>query len=62
MYKRFQELLQKNDTNAYRVSKETGINISTLSHWKTGKIKYPQIKTLKIIADYFGVDIEYFIE
>lgn len=39
MYKKFAELLVKNNKTAYQVAKETGIAQSTLSEWKSGRIK-----------------------
>lgn len=59
MYSRFEQLLQKNNVTAYRVSKETGIAQATFSAWKFGK-SAPKLEKLQKIADYFGVPIEYF--
>lgn len=61
MYEKFAELLDKNNKTAYQVSKDTGIAQSVLSDWKTGRSK-PKADKLKILADYFGVSIEYFLE
>ncbi len=61
MYEKFQELLDKTNKTAYQVSKETGVPTSTLSNWKCGRY-VPKVDKLKIIADYFGVSIEYFLE
>ncbi|MBS5370960.1 MAG: helix-turn-helix transcriptional regulator [Coprobacillus cateniformis] len=61
MYEKFAELLNKNNKTAYQVSKDTGIAQSVLSDWKTGRSK-PKADKLKILADYFGVNIEYFLE
>lgn len=61
MYEKFAELLDKNNKTAYQVSKDTGIAQSVLSDWKTGRSK-PKVDKLKILADYFGVSIEYFLE
>ena len=61
MYEKFAELLEKNNRTAYQVSKETGIPQSVLSDWKRGRSK-PKAEKLKILADYFGVSIEYFLE
>ena len=54
MYKKFAELLVKNNKTAYQVAKETGIAQSTLSEWKSGRIKTLGAEKLKILADYFG--------
>ena len=61
MYEKFAELLEKNNKTAYQVSKETGIPQSVLSDWKRGRSK-PKAEKLKILADYFGVSIEYLLE
>lgn len=60
MYEKFAELLAKNNKTAYQVSKDTGIAQSVLSDWKSGRSK-PKVDKLKILADYFGVPIEYFL-
>ena len=61
MYKKFEELLLKNHKTIYRVSADTGISTTTLYDWRDGRstLKTPK---LKILADYFGVSIEYFLE
>ena len=61
MYEKFSELLEKTNKTAYLVSKETGIPQSVLSDWKRGR-STPKVYKLKILADYFGVSIEYFLE
>lgn len=61
VYKKFSELLAKCNKTAYQVSKDTGIAQSVLSDWKRG-ISSPKADKLKILADYFGVTIEYFLE
>lgn len=61
MYKKFSELLQKHNVTAYKVSKDTGITQATLSDWKHGKSK-PKVDKLLKIADYFGVDVRYFLD
>lgn len=61
MYKKFATLLEKTNKTAYRVAKDTGISTAALSNWKNGNYK-PKVDKLKILADYFGVPIEYFLE
>ncbi|MCI6468171.1 MAG: helix-turn-helix domain-containing protein [Faecalicatena sp.] len=58
MYEIFSKLLHIYGVTAYKVSKETGVSQSTLSDWKLGKIT-PKSDTLKKLADYFGVTIDY---
>lgn len=62
MYKKFAELLEKTNITPYQVAKDTGIGQSTLSEWKSGRINRLGIDNLKILADYFGVSIEYFLD
>lgn len=59
MYEKFVQLLQRNNTTPYRVSKDTGITQTTLSDWKTGR-GTPKAATLKKIADYFNVPVDWF--
>ena len=61
MYEKFQVLLEKSNKTAYGVAKDTGISTSTFSNWKNGRYT-PKTDKLKILADYFGVSIEYFLE
>lgn len=61
MYEKFAELLDKTNKTAYQVSKDTEIAQSVLSDWKRGRSN-PKADKLKILADYFGVSIEYFID
>lgn len=61
MYKKFQQLLDKYNKTSYQVSKETGIAQNIFSYWKNGRSK-PKVDKLKILADYFDVPIEYFLE
>lgn len=62
MYKKYEELLKKTGKTSYQVSKDTGIAENVLSYWKTGKIKILGAQKLKILSDYFGVSIEYFLD
>lgn len=61
MYHKYEELLKKTGKTSYQVSKDTGIAQSTISDWKTGRSR-PKVEKLKILADYFGVDVGYFLE
>lgn len=61
MYKKFADLLVKNNKTAYQVSKETGVAQSTLSDWKNGRSN-PKFDKLLILAKYFDVPVEYFAE
>lgn len=61
MYEKFQLLLDKTNKTPYQVSKDTGISTATLSNWKNGAY-VPKVDKLLILAKYFDVPIEYFLE
>ena len=58
-YEKFEKLLQENKVTPYKVAMDTGISPSILSYWKTGRSK-PKLEKLKILADYFHVNVDYF--
>lgn len=60
MYENFERLMKAHGVSAYRVAKDTGIAQSVLSSWKTGVSK-PKPDKLRILADYFGVSLDYLI-
>lgn len=57
-YENFEKLCVLNDVRPGTVSKATGISTATLTSWKQGKYTPKQDK-LQLIADYFGVSIDY---
>ena len=61
MYKKFADLLLKNNKTTYRVAKDTGISPTLFSDWKKGKSK-PKVDKLQILADYFEVPLDYFLK
>lgn len=61
MYTKFEKLLQKNEVTAYKVATDTGISTATLSNWKKGRYT-PKVDKLQILANYFGVSLEYFLK
>lgn len=61
MYKKFKDLLSESNKTIYRVSVDTGISATTLYDWRDGR-STPKTDKLKILADYFSVSIEYFLE
>ena len=60
MYDIFEKLLERYNVTAYKVAKDTGLSTSMLTNWKKGRYKPKQDK-LQIIADYFGVSLEYLL-
>lgn len=61
LYAKFQKLLDDNGTTAYKVAKAINVPPSTFYNWKRG-LYTPKVDKLKLIADYFGVPVTYFIE
>lgn len=59
-YSQFQRLLEKNKVTAYKVAKATGISTVTLSAWKRDEY-IPKVDKLQKIADFFNVDVSYFL-
>ena len=60
MYEKYSALLEKVNKTSYQVSKETGISQTAFSNWKTGRSE-PSLESLKRLARYFDVPIEYFL-
>lgn len=60
-YKKFADLLLKNNITAYQAAKDTGLYSTLFYDWKSGKSN-PKIDKIKILSDYFNVPIEYFLE
>ncbi len=58
MYEIFEQLCRGRGIKPYKVSKDTGVSQPTLSDWKRG-ISIPKLDKLQIIADYFGVSVDY---
>ncbi len=61
MYEKYAKLLEEHGVSSYRVCEATGIKSATISSWKKGTYT-PKINKLKLIADYFGVPVTYFLE
>lgn len=61
VYSKYVKLRNDKCITDYRVAIDTGIRRSTFSDWKSGRSK-PKTDKLKILADYFGVSVDYFLE
>lgn len=61
MYEKFHELLVKTGKTSAQVSRETGIPQNVLSYWKSGRSK-PKVDKLIILARYFNVPLETFLD
>ena len=60
MYENYAKLRDEKGVTDYRVSQVTKIPPSTFSDWKSGRSK-PKTQKLMILADYFGVTVDYLI-
>lgn len=60
-YKKLQHLLMKEDINVSKLCEKINISPSTFSDWKSEK-SFPKVDKLYLIANYFNVPIEYFLE
>lgn len=49
-------LMQKGNVSSYKLAKDIGVHISTVSNWKEGR--QPILEHAKKVADYFGKTIE----
>lgn len=55
---RVKELCEKNKISISRLEKECGLGNATVRYWKDS---YPKVDTLKKVADYFHVPVDYFL-
>ena len=60
-YEKYASIRDAKGVSDYQVWKDTGIATATLSDWKNG-ISKPKTDKLKILADYFMVSIDDFLE
>ena len=58
MYEIFEKLCHERGITPYRFCKDTGINSSTISTWKS-KGSECSPKTAKAICEYFGISMDY---
>ncbi len=57
---RIRELMEQSGINAKQLTTELGISNSSFTDWKKGK-GHPSLETVKKIADYFNVSIDYLV-
>lgn len=58
-WERFTELCEQRNTTPNAVMLETKLNTGNPTAWKNGRI--PGTKTTKILAEYFGVSVDYLL-
>ena len=61
MYNKIERLCRSRGISVYRLAKDTGISTASMSQWKRG-ISKPGFGSLRKIAQYFGVTLDYFYE
>ena len=57
-YAEFERLCEERGITPYRVAKDIGWNTAIFSNWKAGR-STPKADKRRVIADYFGVSLEY---
>lgn len=58
--KKFNKLLDEHpDIKQVDVAKAIGVSSATISEWRKGR-KSPRIEKVRLVATYFGVDVDYF--
>lgn len=60
MYEIYERLRDARGLSDYAVAAKTGVARSILSEWKTGR-HTPGLKNLLILANFFGVSVDYLI-
>lgn len=58
IWSRIDSLLQEHNMTVYRFSNYVGIPETTIHNWRCGTC-FPSAKHLIIIADYFGVSVDF---
>jgi transcriptional regulator with XRE-family HTH domain len=49
-------LMQKRGISSYKLAKEVGVHVSTITNWKDGNS--PKIEHLKKVAEFFDVTVD----
>ncbi len=57
---RLQELMKEQGLNQVKLAERVGVKQNTISAWLLKK-KEPSLTSLWLVADYFGVDVDYLI-
>lgn len=60
-YTKFDLLLKKKNLNSRQVAMLAGVPQPILSNWKAGR-REPSLGTLKKLADFFHVKVDYFLK
>lgn len=61
LYEKIKALMKERGVRQRQLTKDTGIAKQSLSQWRLGLCK-PSAKSLRKLADYFSVSVDYFLE
>lgn len=61
IFERIGQLIRDKGVTPYKISVDTGINQAILSRIINGTTKKPQYSTLKLLAEYFNVSIDWLL-
>ena len=53
------KLMDERKLSNSKLAREVGVHVSTVTNWKDGA--NPKIEHLKLVADYFGVTVDYLL-
>lgn len=59
VYEKVKELCEKNNITVSKLEKDLGLGNCTILKWKDSS---PSFEKIKMVADYFKVSIDYFVE
>lgn len=59
LYEKIESLCKERNISIAKVEKDCNIGNATIRRWDKS---FPRIDTLKKVADFFGMPIEYFLE
>jgi len=60
-YQKLLELMKKKNITAKQLTTDLGLAKNSVTYWKN-KGNIPKGETLNLLADYFGVTVEYFLD
>ena len=55
LYRTYLKYKEKKGENDLTIAKNSHINSQTLSQWKTGKVKNPEMRIQEKLAEYLGI-------
>ncbi|MDA9472679.1 helix-turn-helix domain-containing protein [Enterococcus sp. 5H] len=62
LYEKIKKLAAENGVSVYRVEKDAGLSNGAVSKWGKTANQIPSSESLRKVADYFGVTMEFLLE